>query len=87
MTQYAPGTYVKGDVEREASSVREAVALVFDGFAPKPKVIESRSGLSDEALGRINAVLFADEPADDETETPTIPTPKAVAKLAKKDDK
>lgn len=33
--QYAPGTYVKGDVEREALSSRDAVALAFDGFRPK----------------------------------------------------
>lgn len=47
---YAPGVYVKGDVERVAQSASAAVALVFDGFKPKasapvvadePKVTET----------------------------------------------
>lgn len=33
---YAPGVYVKDGVERNANSARQAVALVFDGFKPKP---------------------------------------------------
>lgn len=32
---YAPGTYVKGSIERVASTSREAVALAFDGFKRK----------------------------------------------------
>lgn len=34
-SNYAPGTYVKGDVERVALSSRDAVALAFEGFKPK----------------------------------------------------
>lgn len=34
-SNYAPGTYVKGDVERVAASSRDAVALVFEGYKPK----------------------------------------------------
>lgn len=40
MSEYTPGTYVKGGIERSANSAREAVALVFEGFKLKPEVVE-----------------------------------------------
>lgn len=35
MSDYEPGTYVKGTIERDAATARVAVRLVFDGFRPK----------------------------------------------------
>jgi hypothetical protein len=32
MTDYKPGTYVKGDQARQADTASDAVAAVFDGF-------------------------------------------------------
>lgn len=42
---YAPGVYVKGDVERVANSASAAVALVFDGF--KPQAAEVKETVSE----------------------------------------
>lgn len=35
MSGYEPGTYVKGDVVKVATSTKRAVALVFDGYRRK----------------------------------------------------
>lgn len=35
MSEYEPGTYVKGDVTKVATSTKRAVALVFDGYRRK----------------------------------------------------
>ena len=69
--QYAPGIYVKGDVERDASSARGAVALVFEGFQPKSKVkvTPGYTGLDEDGN------VIDGEPEEPITEPVIEPTP------------
>lgn len=60
---YEPGTYVKGNVEREAKNAKQAVALVFEGFKPKPKTETKTEDV---------------KPAATVTETPEESTPESV---------
>lgn len=82
--QYAPGTYVKGDLEREAISARDAVALVFEGFQrvePVEDVVEPAAPLSDEETDEMRAQRehlesLADEEFKSEATAPKPTDPK-----------
>lgn len=69
MSEYTPGTYVKGGIERNANSAREAVALVFEGFKPKavePEVVEVVEPVSEPVVAEVPVVV----------ETPKAEAPK-----------
>ena len=65
-----PGIYVKGDVEREAFSAREAVALVWDGFVLKTEP-EAAEAPAEEPVAK-------DPEPTDVLEALTRPTPLAI---------
>lgn len=85
---YAPGTYVKGDVQRVAHTARDAVALVFQGYSPieQPESkADARSDLEKQADESGAAVvtpgytgldddgnIIDDEPSDAPTPRTTI---------------
>ena len=50
MSEYKPGTYVKGDLPpREAVTAADAVALVFDGYKLQEEVAEEAEATPDQA--------------------------------------
>lgn len=78
---YAPGTYVKGSVERVAHSARDAVALVFDGFKFKteaPAIVEQAAP---------ETPVVGEKP---DTETPRThtpaPSPRELARTKSQED-
>lgn len=63
--QYAPGVYVKGDVERVANTPARAVALVFDGFRLKEAVPAEDTSYRDLQAQAKELGIPANQSADD----------------------
>ena len=76
MSEYKPGTYVKGSAKREAGSAADAVRLVFEGYRPLLHDLDAFAEDSGEVTTSTTAAIVLDEDPVVTTSAAIVAVPK-----------